>query len=78
MESIQFPEANVALAKEQEEYQTLHVLHDPEAEGSPMTACFELTKEEILEIVATGRIWHTQWTFGNLFQPIRMSTSKPF
>jgi hypothetical protein len=43
-----------------------------------MTACFELNKEEIDEIVRTGRIWHTQYTFGSTFQPIRMSTQNPF
>lgn len=78
MTSLQFEGANVALAKDQPEYETLHVLHQPDEHGSPMTACFQLTPEEIAEIVATGCIWHTQWTFGHAFQPIRMSTSKPF
>lgn len=78
MDAIDFPERNVELAKDQPEYQTLPVLSEPEKEGQPMTCCFQLTKEEILEIVATGQIWHTQWTFGAPFQPIRMSTQKPF
>ena len=43
-----------------------------------MTACFELNKEEIDEIIRTGKIWHTQMLFGANFQPIIMSTQNPF
>lgn len=43
-----------------------------------MTACFELNKEEIEEIIRTGKLWYTQMLFGNQFQPIRMSTQNPF
>jgi hypothetical protein len=43
-----------------------------------MTACFELNKEEIDEIVRTGKIWHTQMLFGDQFQPILMTTQNPF
>jgi len=43
-----------------------------------MTACFELNKEEIDEIVRTGKIWHTQMLYGLNFQPIFMSTKNPF
>lgn len=78
MEAVDFPEKNLDLAKDQPEYQTLPVLYEPDKEGAPMTACFKLSPEEIADIVATGHVWHTQWTFGNNFQPIRMSTSKPF
>lgn len=43
-----------------------------------MTACFELNKEEIEEIVRTGKLWHRQCVFGSNFQPIIMSTQNPF
>ena len=43
-----------------------------------MTACFQLNKEEIDEIVRTGCLWYTQHLFGNNFQPISMSTQNPF
>lgn len=43
-----------------------------------MTACFELSDEEIEELLKTRRIWHTQCVFGHNFQPIRMSTKNPF
>lgn len=44
-----------------------------------MTACFQLNKEEIDEIVASGgKLWYTQCLFGNNFQPVSMSTQNPF
>lgn len=93
MKSLQFPQANLALAKDQPEYQTLHVfveykdLTKPGLLDAPqqkkvvpwsMTACFELSEDEIDEIIRTKRIWHTQMLFGNQFQPINMSTQSPF
>lgn len=43
-----------------------------------MTCCFELNQDEINEIVKTGKIWFTQCTFWNAFQPINMTTQNPF
>lgn len=73
-----FPERNVELAKDQPEYQTLPVHYDPQAEGAPMTSCFRLSPAEIEEINRTGLLWHTQFTFGHPYQPIRMAVTKPF
>lgn len=78
MRSIEFPQANIALAKDQPEYETLHVHADINDPTLPMTACFELSPEEVMEIYRTGKIWFTQLTFGKPFQPIRMSTSNPY
>ena len=78
MRSITFPEANLPLAEDQPEYETLHVHLDVTKPEVPMTACFELNKEEIEEIVRTGKIWFTQWTFGSGFQPIKIQTENPF
>lgn len=93
MKSIEFPESNCALAKDQPEYQTLHVfvenkqcefvdpptgkLYNKEVPWS-MTACFELSDEEIEEIVRTKKLWFTQMVMGKLFQPVMMSTQNPF
>jgi hypothetical protein len=43
-----------------------------------MTACFELSDEELAEIILTKRIFYTQMVFGSNFQPISMSTKNPF
>lgn len=77
MTSIDFPEANLALAKDQPQYQTLFTAMSGEPEFH-MTVCLQLTDEEVDEIVRTRKIWHTQSTFGKGFSPIRMSTTNPF
>lgn len=58
----------------------LHIIGQPKTKKVPwsMTACFELSDEEIAEIVRTKRIWHTQMVMGNLFQPVMMTTQNPF
>ena len=78
MTSADFPQRNVELAKDQPEYETLYSHVDQSRPETPVTCCFDLTDEEIEEIVRTRKIWHTQWTFGHPFQPISMTTSNPF
>lgn len=92
MRAIQFEHANYDLAENQEEYETLPIYACFDENQQPMlnddgsyfdptgevTCCLELNKEEIDEIVKTGRLWHTQLTFWNAVQPIRMSTQNPF
>lgn len=78
MQSVKFPQANIALAEDQPEYETLYVHHNADDKTGAVTACFELDKSEIAEIVRTGKIWYTQICFGELFQPISMSTKNPF
>jgi hypothetical protein len=78
MTPVQFPEANLQLGKDQPEYATLPVFLDKEDVQQPMTACFQLSAAEIAEINATGQLWYTQLTFGNPFQPVMLSTQKPF
>lgn len=92
MRAVKFDQANVNLAEGQDEYETLPIYAVIDEDGNPrrnkdgglfdpqgeMTCCFELNKEEIDEIVRTGKIWHTQLTFWQPFQPISMSTQNPF
>lgn len=78
MIAVEFPQANCILAKDQPEYDPLPVHIDVVDPARPMTCCFQLNKEEIDEIVKTGKIWFTQLTFGQLFHPISMSTQNPF
>lgn len=77
MIAIDFEESNMDLAKNQPQYQTMPVHVDPTDPDVPVTACLELSEEEIAEIVLTKKIWHTQLCFGDRVQPIRMSTTKP-
>lgn len=79
MKSIDFPEANLPLAKDQPEYQTLYVHFQKfTVPYFPMTACFQLTDEEVEEIVRTRKLWFTQSTFGKGFSPITLSLMNPY
>lgn len=98
MKSVTFPQVNLELAKDQEQYETLLVHAEirkmpvdtgfKHADKSPiivekdiawsMTACFELSPEELEEVNRTGRIWYKQMLFGHNFQPLMMSTQSPF
>lgn len=78
MDAIEFPEQTHVLAKDQPQYVPLPVHIDQNDPMVPMTACFQLSPEELAEINATGKLWYTQSTFGNAFQPVRMSTRNPF
>ena len=78
MDAIKFPQHNVVLAENQPEYIPLPVFIDRNDPQVPMTACFKLNPDELKEIQKTGCLWLTQLTFGQYFQPIRMSTQNPF
>lgn len=77
MESIDFPEANLAVAKDQPEYKTLYV-HATQDSQFAMTCCLKLSKEELEEVNKTGVVYFTQITFGRGYAPIRMSVTNPF
>jgi len=78
MQSIDFPEANLPLAKDQPQYRTLYVHVNKKDPTVEMTCCMELSEEEIAEIVSTKKVFFTQVTFGRGYSPIRMSTTNPF
>lgn len=74
MISVKFDEVNVEIGKDQEQYETIHAYAN-QKEGS-LTFCFQLNKEEIDEIVRTGKIWHKQMNFGKPMNPIAMAITK--
>lgn len=78
MKSIDFLHANIALAKDQPQYQTLYARLDRYNPSHDVTCCLELTKEEIEAICRTGKLWITQSTFGSGFCPIRVDVLSPF
>lgn len=77
MKAIEFPEVNVRIAEDQEQYETLPVYIDTEDPHSPTTMCIELDEEERKQVAETGRIWITTLTFMQAFHPIKMSFLKP-
>jgi hypothetical protein len=66
MKPVSFPQATVVYAKDQPEYVPLpaHVsIH------GVVTSCWELSNEELAEIILTRRIWLQAMTFGAALQP---------
>jgi len=75
MRAVNFKQANVNLAKNQDQYNTLpaymgQVGSEPEETG--FITCFELSEQEIENINKHGKIWYTQMTFNNQFHPMSM------
>ncbi|MDB5288541.1 MAG: hypothetical protein JWR05_3490 [Mucilaginibacter sp.] len=92
MKAVKFEQANIMLAEDQPEYETLPIwadvdenrhaiknidgsIRDPQGE---VISCFELTDEEVNDIVKNRRIWHRQITFWNAPMPISIETQNPF
>lgn len=91
MQPIDFPQRNSMLAEHQPEYQTVpvHIAKKPIdfRDGNhqftqeipwSMTAVYELSDEEITEIIANKKIFYRQMLFGLSFQPMFLSTKDPF
>lgn len=78
MRPIEFPQQTHILAKDQPQYTPLLVHIDESSQATSMTFCCELNDDEVTELIATRKLWLMQSTFGNRFQPIRLSTQNPF
>lgn len=75
MIAIEFEEMNALIGKDQDDVYLPLPAYYNEKEGS-VAFCFQLNKEEIDEIVKTGKIWFKQLTFNGPLQPISLSTEK--
>lgn len=76
MRLIEFPEQTVVVAKDQPEYEPLPAHQFGDREGR-ITCCWELTDDELAELLKTKRIWHTVMTFGGPLQPQLLTVEKP-
>jgi hypothetical protein len=78
MKSIDFLAANIAIAKDQPEYNTLygHVIHDDPT--IPIMVCMDLTDEDIEDIKTHRKLWVQQLTFGNRYTPMAVLTKSPY
>ena len=74
MKLIDFPEAHIVIAENQPEYLPMPAyVYDDQV----ITCCWRLTLWERFCVLASGRIWHSVWTFGGALQPQRLDASKP-
>lgn len=69
MDAVDFEGTNVVIGEGQPEYNPLHAR--VEDNGQAIT-CWQLSPEELAQVQATGRIFLSQFTFGQPFQPVRM------
>lgn len=81
MKSIRFDEFNKTLAEDQPEYNRVYTYHGqigntPEHIG--FICCFEVTEYEIHKIAKEKKIWLSQLTFGQKFNPIVLNVLNPF
>lgn len=76
MRSLNFTNANIKIGGRQNEYNTVHaqLLDDKKGE---VIMIFELTDEEVAEIVRTKKIVYSRLTFNQPYQPMRIMTSWP-
>jgi len=82
MKAIDFKGVNFVLATDQPEYEPLPVnvknTTTPVGEMPwEITACFELSDEEIQEIIMTKKIYYSQLVFGTPFHPMRLALQNP-
>lgn len=78
MRSLKFPQANKELAKGQNEYNNLHAFYGvigATQQHTGFIVCFEPSEEEIKEITINKKIWLSQLTFGNKFNPVSIFTT---
>jgi len=67
MKPIEFPEQNCVYAKDQPEYEPLPVFKNEEGD---VVSCWQLSDEEIQQIVETKKLWICVKTFNKALQPI--------
>lgn len=71
-----FPGATITIAKDQPPYLPLPARHYGDDMGTLLT-CWQLTEEELAEVLKTGKLWVTMLTFNQPIQPIAISVERP-
>lgn len=71
MKAVHFKGVNLVLAEDQPEYNPLPVCFQGD-NTKAMTSCYKLTLFERVKLLFKGRVYVTQLTFGQSFQPQRV------
>jgi hypothetical protein len=71
---VTFPGCNILIGKDQPQYQPLPAMALDGPEGERII-CFELTDEELETLKTTKRLYYSQWTFGQHFHPMKITTN---
>lgn len=86
MKPVRFEEVNVVLGENQPDYESLPALVKDHIVGvgddaavikhGNVITCWELTDEEVADIVKNKKLWLSTLTFGHPFQPVCLTTNK--
>lgn len=87
MKPIDFEGINTVIGQSQDCYLPLpalikdHTVEDEEGdpvviENGNVISCWELTDEEVAQIVKTKKVWLSTLTFGGPFQPVCLTVNK--
>lgn len=74
MRSLKFEGADLAIGGTQNQYNTLHARKKPTGE---VIMIFELTDEEVAEIVRTKKLVYSRLVGNSAFQPMKIMTQWP-
>ena len=74
MKSIDFPEVTNKIGEDQEEFQT--VFSQFQIKDRSINLCFELSDEDIKELVKTKKIWYKQQVGNQKMHPMMLSVEK--
>ena len=72
MKPVGVPEQNTVYPADQ--FRGERPAYRSEGTESAVTSCWEISDEDLAEIIATRRIYVTQLTFRHPLQPIRLAT----
>lgn len=67
MKPVEFKGQNVVFGQDQPEYQPLPALRMPDGE---VITCWEMTDEQLQEVIRTKRVYLKQLTFNGPLQPV--------
>ncbi len=73
MKPIQFEGANVLIGEHQEEYMSVPAQIVAGQEGK-VISCWQLSDDDLMDIIRTKRVYVDQLTFNQPLQPIRLYT----
>lgn len=73
MEAVEFKGQNVVMGKDQPQYRPLPALRIMDEQGQAIT-CWEVSDEELEEIIKTRRIYLSQLTFNQPLQPVMLAS----
>lgn len=74
MKPVKTRHTNVEFGKEQDEYGTLPAYRDPQGQ---VVTCWELTDEEIEQVIGSKKIYLRQLTFNQPLQPVSLHAENP-